>query len=174
MLKSLGTDIQPGYVVRDIRAAMRSWAERLEVGPFAFRPEVVLSEAIYRGRPTVVRIAVGLAYRGDTMIELIQPLDDAASPFTEFLAAGREGLHHFGFWPADLDQAAQDCRGHGLALDYQVRATGTLPTLFFRDPGGVGAMIELIEGGAAKLASYEPIRALARDWRPGDPAWQER
>ena len=155
-----------------IRAAIRL-GDQLEVGPFVYQPEVVLSEAVFRGRPTAVRLAVGLAFRGETMIELLQPLDDAPSPFSEFLAAGDEGLQHFGFWPDDLDAAAQQCRDRGLELDYLVQRTGSRPTLFFRAPPGTGAMIELIEGGAAKRASYGPIRALARAWRPGDDAWQK-
>src|SRR2546425_2558004 len=96
----LGTRMQLGHVVSDLDAALTYWTEALGVGPF-----VVLDSSVgdrqffHRGEPSAVNFSIAISYIGDTMVELITPLNAAPSPYSEFLAQGREGLHHIGYWP---------------------------------------------------------------------------
>src|SRR4051812_21682473 len=93
----LGNTVQWGYVVRDLEAAMRHWTEVLRVGPFIAIGDFGKVQARHRGEPTDVKLVCAFSYLGDIQIELIQQLNDAPSPYMEFLAAGREGLQHHGF-----------------------------------------------------------------------------
>jgi hypothetical protein len=168
----LGPWLQEGLVVRDIEASMARWALVLGVGPFFHIPRVTIDQAIYCGKPIRFDMAVSIAFRDDVMIELIQPLDDARSPFTDFLAASGEGLQHHGFYPDDQQAAERHVEAEGLIAEYQVMTPGAeRRTSFYSDPMNPGPMIELIEGGAAKRKRYAPIRAAAGQWRPGDPVW---
>ena len=97
----LGGAVQWGYVVRDLEAAMRHWTEVLKVGPFIAIADFGKTEARYKGKPTDVKLICAFSYVGDIQIELIQQLNDAPSPYMDFLAAGREGLQHHGFWVED-------------------------------------------------------------------------
>jgi len=169
-----GPNLQLGFVVRDIEGEMRRWATQFGIGPFAYMPDIFMPEASYRGAPAAIRLACALAYRGDgVQIELIQPLDDKPSPYADFLASGRDGLHHFGFWPDDQDAAEQHLTSLGLVPVFSViYGSAPRPSFYYPDPGGLGAMIELIEGGARKQAGYERIKALAHDAQSRDRAWE--
>lgn len=163
---------QEGIVIRDIEGAMARWARVLGVGPFSYLPKVAIEDAWYRGDAIRLDLAVAIAFRGDVMIELIQPLDDVRSPFTDFLSASGDGLQHHGFYPDDQQAAERHVEAQGLAIEYRVTTPGAVrPTGFYSDRRNPGPMTELIEGGAAKRARYAPIRAAAGTWRAGDPIW---
>ncbi len=94
---------QNGYVVPDIESAMGHWVEDLGVGPWYYIPSVRPKEFVYRGTPSNPEIAIALAFSGSLQIELIQPVDDAASAYRDFLEAGHRGLQHVSSWPDDYD-----------------------------------------------------------------------
>lgn len=172
MADLFGPWLQEGLVVRDIEAAMVRWASVFGVAPFFHIPRVLIDDAVYRGEAIRFEMAVAIAFRDDVMIELIQPLDEAHSPFKDFLAMAGEGLQHHGFYPDDQQAAERHVEAQGLVLDYRVMTPGAeRPTSFYRDAANEGPMIELIEGGVAKRERYAPIRAASGRWRPGDPVW---
>ena len=81
---------QVGYVVRDLDATLARYEPLF--GPFT-RLDTPLSGVWYRGTPTDVHLRLAFGRTGDIEMEFIQPIA-GASPHTEFLAAGREGIHH--------------------------------------------------------------------------------
>ncbi len=81
---------QVGYVVPDLEAAIARYDPLF--GPFT-RLDTRLTGVWYRGTPTDVHLRLAFGRSGDVEIELIEPVS-GASPHTEFLAAGREGIHH--------------------------------------------------------------------------------
>jgi hypothetical protein len=165
-----GAAVQLGHLVRDIHGAMRIWTDTFRVGPFVLVEDVRLAEASYRGVPTDIRLSVALSYLGDLQIELIQQLNESPSPYQDFLADGREGLHHLAFWPEDFDGVCRDLAESGLGPVYAVRPDGQAkPTLYFSDPGGLGNMVEIIEATPGKRQVYAAISALARTWNGSAP-----
>jgi catechol 2,3-dioxygenase-like lactoylglutathione lyase family enzyme len=81
---------QVGYVVRDLDATLARYDALF--GPFT-RLDTDLAGVWYRGTPADVSLRLAFGRSGDVEIEFIQPIA-GASPHTEFLASGREGIHH--------------------------------------------------------------------------------
>ena len=79
-----------------LRRHLRQYGERrlgfARTGPFT-RLDTALTGVWYRGVPTDVHLSIAFGHTGDIEIEFIQPVS-GASPHTEFLAAGRDGIHH--------------------------------------------------------------------------------
>lgn len=86
---------QVALVVRDLDLTMAQYTERLGIGPWwvsLFEPPR-LTEMRIRGAEVPYSMKLAIAWSGDTMWELIQPVD-GPSIYNEFLAANGEGLHH--------------------------------------------------------------------------------
>jgi catechol 2,3-dioxygenase-like lactoylglutathione lyase family enzyme len=81
---------QVGYVVRDLDATLARYDALF--GPFT-RLDTPLRKVWYRGDLADVHLKLAFGRSGDIEMEFIQPVS-GASPHTEFLAAGREGIHH--------------------------------------------------------------------------------
>jgi methylmalonyl-CoA/ethylmalonyl-CoA epimerase len=84
---------QIGYVVRDLDLAIA--VHEPVFGPFTTM-DVTLEGTIYRGRTADCSLRIAYGHAGSIEIELIQPAE-GESPHADFLAAGREGLHHVRF-----------------------------------------------------------------------------
>ena len=164
MLKSLGPALQIGVVTNDLQQSVREWVTSTHVAPFAVLPEALVACIDAQGCRTELPVAVALGFHADLMIELIQPLDDRDSFYRERLKRGPH-VHHFGFWPHDMERALAECEAHGWHLRARVEVKGRPPTSFFEFPPMPSILIELIEGGSEKLASYQPIRDRARAWQ---------
>jgi hypothetical protein len=67
MSRIFGSVRQNGYVVRDIRAALAHWTERLGVGPFYYIKQAPIEDFRYRGKPSDCKCAIALANSGDLL-----------------------------------------------------------------------------------------------------------
>lgn len=88
---------QVAFVVEDLDASVRQWADVLRVGPWAvwtLNP-AVLNDSIYLGEPAHFSFRHALAWSGSVQIELIQPLT-GPSIFADQLADRGAGMHHVG------------------------------------------------------------------------------
>jgi hypothetical protein len=86
---------QIAFVVEDIDDGMDRFGALLGLGPwdvYRFEPPT-LTETTFRGEPHDYSMVLALAFAGDTMIELIEPLE-GPSIYTEHLDEHGEGLHH--------------------------------------------------------------------------------
>jgi hypothetical protein len=86
---------QVALVVRDLDATMAEYTERLGIGPWwvtLYGPPRLTGMRI-RGAAIPYAMKLAIAWTGDTMWELIQPVD-GPSIYEEFLTANGEGLHH--------------------------------------------------------------------------------
>ena len=98
----LGPIRQTAFVVADIEATAREWAEVHGVGPW-FLYQVDIADTDYRGSKVPMRARMGLAQTGGQQIELIQPDPDVPSIYREFAEAGGTGVHHVCYW-GDVDR----------------------------------------------------------------------
>ena len=121
-----GTIGQLGVVVRDLDAAMAYWTVKMRVGPFFVFNKVEVLEFSYPGgaidteKPFEGRIA--LANSGPLQIELIDQRSPERTSYSDFLAAGHEGLHHVGFFTEHHD----DLRLRGLSAGLTIEQEGVL------------------------------------------------
>lgn len=153
----LGSAGQLGFVVRDIEAAMNHWVDTFGVGPFLYLekgPSQPVGATLYLGKTVHVETRLAFGFIGDLEIELIEQVNDAPSPYRESLAAGREGLHHLGFWVNDHRQACLNAEAAGYDPVYKIPVAGGHGDItYFAAPTHIGPFVEIIP----------PIYRRARD-----------
>ncbi len=167
----LGPATQLGFVVRDVEAAVRHWIEVFGIGPFVVMEHgtsVPPPVTYMRGRPVSVELKLAFGFSGDVQIELIEQTNDAPSPYTEFLAGGREGLQHLGYWVHDHAAATQRVEAAGYRPVYEIRVAGQeLPIVYYESPSVLGPMLELVPPKWRR--SREAIRTVTAAWKGGEP-----
>jgi hypothetical protein len=163
MSRYLGEIRQNGFVVRDIQAAMRHWAEKLGIGPFLYREEASFAGFSYRGSPSQARASLAFAHAGSLQIELIQPLDDEPSMYRDFLAAGREGLHHLGYLVDGYEAVVQCCLDRGWLIGQSGSIDGVRFT-YFDTESHPGTVVEVIEGTDLARGFYAMLEERCRSW----------
>jgi hypothetical protein len=162
----LGKARQLGYVVRDLDAAMSFWTQMLDVGPFVVIEEAVGNrDYLHRGVKSDVQMSLAFTYCGDVQFELVQQINDAPSPYMEFLGEGREGLHHIAFYPDDYEQARAELLRRGMEEVACVQTLdGERQNSFFATPPEVGFMIELTPVTPEREHYYSGFRKLTETW----------
>jgi catechol 2,3-dioxygenase-like lactoylglutathione lyase family enzyme len=119
---TLPTDIQlpglhhVGLVVRDRDATIRHYKEILGLKSFfTFDVPPMPNYSFVYGKPATFELRVGFASLGNTLLELLQPLDQV-SPFFRFLEEHGEGMHHLGFLVPNIDDYLAKMEGKGLHI----------------------------------------------------------
>jgi catechol 2,3-dioxygenase-like lactoylglutathione lyase family enzyme len=172
MSRLYGPIFQAAYVVTDFDAAVAHWTKVIGVGPFFLFPTPLPFSHLAIREETVTDYDIisrcGLAYSGDTLIELIAP-GTAPSPYLEFLAAGRSGLHHVGTIAEDYDAQMAVSRAAGVTVAME----GVLPISRFAyldtDTVFPGAMVEIIDMSAEMRDMFGAIKAASVGWDGKDP-----
>lgn len=138
---------QIAWVVPDIHATEKFFREVLGIGNFV-KLENIRSEeneGEYYGKPDNYVFHLYLAYSGESMIELIQPVS-GNSIFQEYLDnAPNGGIQHIAYMVpvAELGKAVSELTGKG----YPVVQSLNLPVAhvaFFDTRKGIGLMTEII------------------------------
>lgn len=168
MSRYLGDIRQNGFVVRDIEATMRHWADELGIGPFVYLEEAPLVDFRYREAPSAARASMAFAHAGPVQIELIQPLDDEPSMYNDFLAAGHEGLQHLGYLVDGYEDVVARCLERGWAIGQSGSLQGVRFT-YFDTEMHPGSVIEVIEGTSSARAFYAMLEERCRAWDGTDP-----
>jgi hypothetical protein len=168
MSRHFGAITQNGYVVRDIEAALQHWVG-LGVGPWFYLERAPIERFTFRGRPSDAQISIALANSGPLQLELIQQRNDAPSMYTEFLAAGREGLQHVAYWTDafDADMAKALALGWEVGQSGEVGADGRF--VYFDTEAHPGTVIELSEKSGRKGLMFKRIREASDGWDGSDP-----
>ena len=91
-----GQIFQLGFVVPDVDASMRFYAEKFRVGPFSCSRGFKAPDGWYRGKTDMPELTLAQAYNGRLVVELIQQHDDTPSVYKEFIDRCGFGLHHYG------------------------------------------------------------------------------
>ncbi|SFS10321.1 VOC family protein [Sphingomonas jatrophae] len=164
----LGSIFQIAYVPTDLPAALDFWTQRMRVGPFFRLANIRMANCRYRGQPTDPDFTIYLAYWGDVQIELIEQHNDAPSIYTEWRAAGQEGVHHLCTAVDDIAAARRHCLDLGMTIAQEADYPGG--GVFYADTGGgPGTMIEVMQVPEATAQRFAAMRAAAREWDGSDP-----
>lgn len=158
----LGEAMQVAYLVRDMDAMLRTWTEVLRVGPFVELTSVPPVDGNYYGTPTRPHLRMAWSFMGTTQIAVLQQLNDAPGPYTDFLKSGREGIEHIGYWPRDAAVARAHLESHGLKRCYEVKTGGGV--VYYDPPPGMDARIAVIEPSESRDRIYGVLKGLVRGW----------
>lgn len=145
----IGSVDQVAVVVRDLDRAMQRYVEEFSLGPWAvytFSPEWIQSMT-FRGESQGYTMKLALATVGDTMYELIEPVE-GPNAYQEFLDEHGEGLHHLGYFVDDLDAAIRYMQDKGYTLLQSGRGMGTAGDggyAYFETEAPLGCIVEAIE-----------------------------
>ena len=91
-----GQLFQLGFIVPDVDASMRFYAETMSIGPFTCGRGFKAPDGWYRGSTDMPELTIAHAYSGHLFIELIQQHDDTPSVYKEHTEKYGFGLHHYG------------------------------------------------------------------------------
>ena len=109
-----GDAMQVAMMVRDLDAAMQRHWDDFGIGPwdiYVFDASKV-QDYTYRGKPATHSCLIAITWRGETQLELIQPLT-GYSIYDEHLERRGEGLHHIKLFYADCHKAVADFAHRG-------------------------------------------------------------
>ncbi|MDR6478877.1 catechol 2,3-dioxygenase-like lactoylglutathione lyase family enzyme [Burkholderia sp. OAS925] len=161
----LGERMQLSFVVPNLQEALKFWTETVRVGPFIVIEDLGDRHFFYRGKESPVKILIGFSYIGDTQIELIEQINSAASPYTDFLDGGRQGLHHIGFWPDDCEKARLELDRCGFEEVLVIQASdGGNKVTYHNGPAHIGAMFEIAPMTPERAKHFAGLKALADNW----------
>ena len=171
MSRLFGPIRQVAYVVRDMKTALLSWIEAMRVGPFFTFEAPPDDNSVFRGLPCRAHTRFALAQSGALQIELVQPVNDAPSPFREFLDAGREGEHHVAFWTDafDRDMAKYAAEGFKTLMFAAPFGRKDCRLAFLDTKTDLGPMIEISETSGPKGELFRKIAAAGHVWDGRNP-----
>jgi methylmalonyl-CoA/ethylmalonyl-CoA epimerase len=119
---------QISCIVRDAKATMQRYVEVAGIGPWAvyeFGPPEV-TNVLLHGKPATFKALICLAWTGDVMWELIQPLE-GESIYQEFLDEHGDGMHHTLVRHAghNLDEVVAEFKTKGCEVIMSFERNGT-------------------------------------------------
>lgn len=140
--------VQIGVVVEDIQKEMKRYWDILGLGPWrihTYGPQTGMTNMTIHGRPQPYSMKLAIAYVGNTMWELIEPLE-GPSVYKEFLRAKGKGLHHLQCAVRDYQQAVEALEKKGIGS----MMTGTNPQATFNylnTEKELGIILEILKKG---------------------------
>ena len=124
---------------------------------------------VFRGEEVAPTLHLAFANSGDLQVELIHQVDDAPSPYREFLDAGHEGFHHLAWWTEDVDNAETALRAVGRA-PVLAGDSGSMARFFYVEaPPAAATMLEVMELNDLTRGLNDHIARAARGWDGSDP-----
>jgi hypothetical protein len=164
-----GGVIQTAFITADIHRSMREMSAALGIGPWFLFEDFELQELRYRGAPADFRVTLALGNSGHMQFELIQPLDDKPSVYTEVQRARGWGFHHYGIGVSDYDAACRrfEAAGHAQALSARVGIGAR--AAYYDTREALSGMVELIEMTPAVEALWTTIRHASVGWNGKEP-----
>ncbi len=155
---------QNAFIVNDIEAAVARWVRTMGVGPWVMLENISMANAVYKGKPTTMKLHAALAASGGIQMELIQPLHDHPSVYRDYFPTGKEGFHHIGVL---TDDVPRDVEMYG-KLGHEVIASGGNPDqthIAYVDTWNTGhCIVELIHADDAYLKMSRMLEDAARTW----------
>ncbi|GAB4467560.1 MAG: VOC family protein [Armatimonadaceae bacterium] len=137
---------QVSFIVRDIEAAAKRWAEVLNVPVpqiITTAPGLSVSQT-FRGEPSDAQAKLAFFRLGSVQLELIEPIGDAPSAWHEGLEKNGDSFHHLAFWVENMPERARQLQEHGISLEHR-GDMGDGQFAYFDATEQLGVTVELLE-----------------------------
>jgi len=158
---------QLAFVVDDLFASARRWAEVFGVGPFHVMKRNVQS-AVHRGLPTGLDVHLAVAQAGPVQIELIEQKCDSPSHYRDVYPHGSGGVHHLGTVVKDYEGAKAHYERMGCPVTAELTGSA-MRVAYFDFRAEFGLMIEVIEDQPEFMAALKRISDNCANWDGTDP-----
>ena len=156
---------QVALVVRDVETTMKWYADEIGIGPWrvALLAPPRLTDMRVRGEPVEYSFTDAVAGTGNTMWEIIEPVD-GPSIYKEFLEDHGEGGHHIlvQHEGLDFDTALEQFGNRGCAPTMEGRI-GDIRFAYLESEGPLKTTLEIID----RPPDAEPI--TPDYWYPAEP-----
>jgi hypothetical protein len=166
---------QLAYVCRpeDFDTTLRYWQDAIGAGPF-WLAVLQLDNQTFRGEPTDARVEAALTYVGDQQVEIIRPLNDAPSPWTDALdsvsTVPPAGLfHHFLVETDDYDETMAGLRAGGCAEGWTADGMGDRRVAYLDGRSTFGSWVEVLEWRPFSRIVTTTMREECESWDGTDP-----
>ena len=169
MTHPLGEIVQVAYVVADVEAGARRWAERFGAGPFFVRHHIPMVDSTHRGRPAPFDHSNACGQWGPIMLELITDHGTGPSVVRDMFAPGEEGLHHVACFVDDLDEAVAGYAALGYEVAGAANAYGLTRVCYIDTTADRGHLTELYEPSGRLRDFYDMVASAAEGWDGRNP-----
>lgn len=160
---------QIAWLTEDLDRTIDQWRLLAGVGPWTVYRNVTL-DGHYRGVPVTIQIDVGLAWQGETQIELIAPHGTGPSPYHDANGRVRVGMHHVAWLVDDVAAAETDAAAAGLVPVFSAESGGGATRVAYLEaPDEPAILLELIEATPTIREGFATGTAAARDWDGSNP-----
>ena len=162
-MKTSSEIVQICFIVDDLDAAIDNWIETRNAGPFFVAKDLSGVPIDYKGTDSTLAISVAMGMAGDLQIELVEPIGNGPSVYSDMFAPGQTGFHHVATFVSDFEQAVRDHVSNG----FEMNARGTFAGdkfAYMDTRSSVGFFTELYEEGPGLRGMYRKIAEAARDW----------
>jgi methylmalonyl-CoA/ethylmalonyl-CoA epimerase len=142
-----GTLCQVGFVVNDIEASARKYAETfgLPQPPIIQTPGFDKAKTTLNGQPSEATAKLAFFRMGQLVIELIEP-DEKPSVWRDFLNQKGEGVHHIAFRVDNTETTEAAFARYGIRTGQQgLYVDGSGMYTYLDSAPYLGVMIELLQ-----------------------------
>ncbi|MHB9879982.1 VOC family protein [Pacificimonas sp. ICDLI1SI03] len=156
--------VQNAYYVSDLDEAVESFSRAFCVGPFLMRRNLKLSDVLYRGERTSLKISAAHAQAGDLQIELVQQHGDEPSAFRDMYQHNEGGFHHVAIIPEDHDAMVAHYQQLGFAAATELRTQEGRGATYMDTRALTGHMLEIYYPNPSLIELYKYVEQLAQNW----------
>lgn len=170
MGRGFGPVVQVAYLVPDIDAAMEHWLRHAGLGPWTNFRNIEL-ETRFDERDFTLRIHEALAYQGNLQIQLVQSLNpsDVPTPYSEWIRAGRYGVHHVAHFSEDVAADVARAREQGFERVCAMKDKGGFRYFYLQSTAMPEVWIEFLESSSMLREIFASGIAEAARWDGADP-----
>lgn len=170
MGRGFGPVVQVAYLVPDIDVAMEQWLRHAGLGPWTNFRNIEL-ETRFDERDFSLQIHEALAYQGDLQIQLVQSLNppDVPTPYSDWIRAGRYGVHHMAYLSDDVVADVDRARTQGFERVCSMRDKGGFRYFYLQSTAMPEVWIEFLESSPMLREIFANGIAEAARWDGSDP-----
>ena len=164
----LGRIVQIAYAVDDVRAAARSFAERVGAGPFFVRHHDLPRRVEHRGQPGTFDHSSAYGQWGPVQVELVQ-IHSAEPGSLADIVQRSSGIHHVATFVPSIDDEQRRLTELGWPAVMTAETASGLRYAFHDARHELGHLVEIYEPSRGVLALYATVAAASAGWQGEDP-----
>ncbi len=167
-----GAIIQVSFVVEDLDASLRAFADEYGLGPWRrYRLGPDAEGLVYHGKPVHMDLSLALSFSGSLMVEIVEQHCQTPSVFREHVERVGYGLHHLARGSVDFDRDRKRLEESGREVVYSACTSGGSRIAFFEGVLPFDSYLELIEVDETTEEIYHALKQAAESTGGTTAVW---